>query len=254
MTSKVSVTSKARLGPLLLTTYTYGQMTTSIQNQIDNATQHQQQWIRGNHISTWLKMLSHLRRFPRSYQGLITPAGTGRDIPWTELQDKSIWIIDIEMLADRGQRLVFGRSVYAINDMLESDDSNLDAVVVFVDELNKFAPSGNVRTPLKARLIDITARGRSMGLILFGAEQFVSSVDREIVENSSTYLFGRTETNELRSPTFSSLSDEVKTKLTMLSQGQLLIKFAKFPQPIFLKFPFPACCPGDLYETTDISQ
>ncbi|MCA1605011.1 MAG: ATP-binding protein, partial [Acidobacteria bacterium] len=66
-----------------------------------------------------------------------------------------------------------------------------------------------------------------------------SSVDKEIIENSSTYLFGRTETNELRTPNYSAFSDEVKTKLTMLPQGQLLVKFAKFPQPIFLKFPFP---------------
>jgi len=105
-----------------------------------------------------------------------------------------------------------------------------------------------VRSPLKARLIDITARGRSLGLILFGAEQFISSVDKEIVENSSTYLFGRTEVNELHTPSFSSFSDEVKTKLTMLPQGQLLIKFAKFPQPIFLKFPYPPCLAGDDYK------
>lgn len=88
--------------------------------------------------------------------------------------------------------------------------------VVFVDELNKFAPSGSERSPLKANLIDITARGRSVGLVLFGAEEFASSVDREILENSSTYLFGRTEPSELRSPSYGSLSNELKTKLMML--------------------------------------
>ena len=116
-------------------------------------------------------------------------------------------------------------------------------------ELNKFAPSGNVKTPLKEGLIDITARGRSLGLILFGAEQFASSVDKEIVENSSTYLFGRTENNELRTPNYSAFSDEVKTKLTMLPQEQLLVKFAKFPQPIFVRFPFPPCLPGDQFDS-----
>jgi hypothetical protein len=50
-----------------------------------------------------------------------------------------------------------------------------------------------------------------MGLILFGAEQFASSVEKEIVENSSTYLFGRTETNELRTANYAALTDEIKT-------------------------------------------
>ncbi len=226
---------------------TYAQMLQGIEYQINQANQHQQQWIRSNHISTWQKMLSHLRRFPRSYQGLITTAGQGGDIPWNQLAENSVYVIDIQMLADRAQRLVFGRAVTTLSDMLESGMNNLDAVIIFVDELNKFAPSGSIRSPLKTRLIDITARGRSIGLVLFGAEQFISSVDKEIVENSSTYLIGRTETNELRTPTFSALSDEIKNKLTMLPQGQLLIKFAKFPQSIFIKFPFPPCCPGDQY-------
>jgi DNA helicase HerA-like ATPase len=137
-----------------------------------------------------------------------------------------------------------------LSDLMESEDKKLDAVVVFVDELNKFAPSGNVRTPLKSRLVDITARGRSMGLVLVGAEQFASSVEKEIVENCSTYLFGRTEANELRTANYAAFSDEVKTKLMMLPQGSLLAKFAKFPQPIFVRFPYPPCMPGDQYKAS----
>lgn len=228
---------------------TYAQMLTWIESQIDaaNKAHPPQQWIHGNHIATWNKMASHLRRFPHSYKGLIATAGQGRNIPWDKLQDKSIYVIDMEMLNDRGQRLVFGRSIRAISNELESGASKLDAVIVFVDELNKFAPAGSERSPLKSMLIDITARGRSLGLVLFGAEQFASSVDKQIVENSSTYLFGRTEANELRSPNYIAFSDEVKTKLMMLPQGRLLVKFAKFPQPIFMRFPYPPCCPGDLF-------
>src|SRR4029077_19043393 len=102
------------------------------------------------------------------------------------------------MLGDRGKKLVFGRAIRELAAVMEGETKQVDAVVVFVDELNKFAPSGNVRTPLKSRLVDITARGRSMGLVLVGAEQFASSAEKEIIENSSTYLLGRTETNELR--------------------------------------------------------
>ncbi len=228
---------------------TYGQMMTWIGKEIKNNPP-DKQYLIGNHIATWNKMRSHLQRFPSTFAGLITGAGKGLDIPWAELKDKSVFVVDIQMLNERGQRLVFGRCVRAISEMLENDKTNLDAIVVLVDELNKFAPAGSIRSPLKENLINITARGRSLGLVLFGAEQFASSVDKEIVENSSTYLFGRTETNELRTPIFSAFTNEVKTKLTMLPQGNLLIKFSKFPQPIFLRFPFPPCLPGDHYKSS----
>jgi hypothetical protein len=226
---------------------TYEQVLRWIQQQIDTANSQRppQSWVMGAHIATWSKMRSHLQRFPQSFRGLIATAGRGIDIPWSELAAGSVFVVDIQSLSDRGQRLVFGRSIRAISELLENPNCELDGVVVFVDELNKFAPSGNFRTPLKSHLIDVTARGRSMGLILFGAEQFASSVDKEIVENSSTYLFGRTESNELRAPNYSGLSNEVKTKLMMLPQGSLLVKFAKFQQPIFVRFPLPPCLPGD---------
>lgn len=236
------------------TLLTYTQMLGWIDNQITQANRSNNNWIRGNHIATWNKMRSHLRRFPRSFEGLIATAGSGRDIPWEDLTQGNIFLIDISMLKDRAQRLVFGRAVSELSGRLERQELDLDAVVIFVDELNKFAPSRNVRSPLKSKLIDITARGRGIGLVLFGAEQFASSVDKEIVENSSTFLFGRTESTELRSPNYSTFSDEVKTKLTMLPQGQLLIKFAKFSQPIFINIPFPPCVPGDQYETEKLSE
>jgi uncharacterized protein len=229
------------------TILTYNQMINWINKLLDTASRSNSTWPRNVHIATWNKMRSHLTRFPRTYSGLIATAASGRDVPWSELGNGDIYVIDIQMLNDRGQKLVFNRCMRTLSHILETA-SELDAVIVFADELNKFAPSGSIRSPLKSRLIDITARGRSLGLILFGAEQFASSVDREIVENSSTYLFGRTETNELRSANYSAFSDEVKTKLTMLPQGQLLVKFAKFSQPIFIRFPFPPCLPGDQYQ------
>ena len=227
---------------------TYTNMLSWIEQTIAKAAKNNQQWPYGQHIATWNKMAGRLRAFPKSYRGLIAPSGAGADIPWSQLQGGSVFVVDIQMLNDRGKKLVFGRAVRELGDLMEREDKSVDAVVVFVDELNKFAPSGSLRTPLRARLIDITARGRGMGLVLVGAQQFASSVHKEIVENCSTYLFGRSEANELRSASYGALSEELKTKLMMLSQGTLLAKFAKFPQPIFIRFPFPPCLPGDQYK------
>jgi hypothetical protein len=229
---------------------TYSNMLAWINRLIESASNTNKQWILGQNIATWNKMAGRLRSFPRSYKGLIASAGQGADIPWKELKRGSVYVVDIQMLADRAKKLVFGRAVRELSDLMESEDKKLDAIVIFVDELNKFAPSGNIRTPLKSRIVDITARGRSMGLVLVGAEQFASSVEKEIVENCSTFLFGRTEANELRSANYAALSDEMKTKLMMLPQGSLLAKFAKFPQPIFVRFPYPPCIPGDQYKAS----
>lgn len=227
---------------------TYDNMLSWVQSQIDTAVNANRNQVSGQFLTTWQKMFTRLRVFPHTYKGLIASVGQGSDIPWDQLKAGSVYVIDIQMLAERGKKLAFGRAIRRLSTMMEKDDKQVDAIVVFVDELNKFAPGGSARTPLKARLVDITARGRSMGLILFGAEQFASSVEKEIIENSSTYLFGRTESNELRTPIYSALSDEVKMKLAVLPQGSLLAKFAKFPQPIFLKFPYPPCMPGDQFK------
>jgi hypothetical protein len=226
--------------------HTYANLLQWVQQLIQGAGQ--QNFVQGHHIATWAKMRSRLERIPRAYRGLIRTAGAGVDIPWDRLREKSVFVIDIQMLSDRGKKLVFSRAVREIGEMMEGERSPLDAVVVFVDELNKFAPSSSARSPLKSRLIDITARGRSIGLVLFGAEQFASSVEKEIIENSATFLFGRTESNELRAPNYSGLTNEVKAKLTMLPQGHLLIKSAKFAQPLFVRFPHPPCLPGDSFE------
>ena len=137
----------------------YLQMGQWIGRLIADADKKNMQWIQNTHIQTWRKLKSRLARFPRLYQGLIEIAGQGQDVPWRELAGGSLFVVDMEMLGDRGKRLVFGRAVRELSDMMEQEGAELDAVVIFVDELNKFAPSGNIRTPLKSRLVDITARG-----------------------------------------------------------------------------------------------
>jgi hypothetical protein len=207
------------------------------------------EWPRGFPVATWHKLKSDLKRFTVQYRGLITDSPDGTDIPWSDLRRNQVFVVDIQMLSDGGQKLVFGNCIRAVSKLLETRSTGLDSVIVFVDELNKFAPK-NEHTALKSHLIDVTARGRSLGLILFGAEQFASAVDKQIVENSSTFIFGRTESTEMENPTYTGLSGEMKAKLRMLPQGQLLIKFPKFPQPIFVKFPYPPAIPGEDYRSS----
>ncbi len=78
------------------------------------------------------------------------------------------------------QCLVFGdiiRSVYSLKqgDYDQDDRSSKmpvpKRIIIFVDELNKYAPSTSGKnSPLLANLLDITERGRSEGVVLFSAE------------------------------------------------------------------------------------
>jgi hypothetical protein len=60
---------------------------------------------------------------------------------YRELRPSSVYVVDIRMLTDRAKKLVFGRAVRELGDLMESEEKELDAIVVFVDELNKFASS-----------------------------------------------------------------------------------------------------------------
>jgi len=223
----------------------YEDMLDWIHDKLNYANRNKSSTIQGYHIHTWQKLFKHLKRLPRAYQGLISKTGRGKDIPWEDLKPGNVFVVDMEMLDERAQNFVFGCSMDAIKFLLENESSDLDAVVVFVDELGKFAPAGNNKAPLKQNLLDITARGRSMGLSLFGAQQFVSTVEREIVDNCATHIFGRTEVTELREANYSIFSEEIKSKLVKMSQGELLLRFARFPHPIFVKFPRPPCKLGN---------
>ena len=61
-------------------------------------------------------------------------------------------------------------------------------VIIFVDELNKYAPArrGESESSILEYVLDISARGRSLGVVLVSAEQFMSEVHGQVVGNSST--------------------------------------------------------------------
>lgn len=225
---------------------TYDELLTWVKERIRGASTNGTGWALGYHVATWNKMYSHLKRIPSTYSGLISMDQTTQGVDLLNLRKNDVVVIDMHMVDDKGQKLIFSKVINALDRHLKNKQlRHVKQVVVFVDELNKYAPSGRSRSPLKSQLINITARGRSMGLILFGAQQFASSIEKEVIENSSTFFFGRTGSNEIHSQFYSELSQAVKTKLLTLQNGTLLIKFPKFPQPIFIKFPFPVCEPGD---------
>ena len=127
---------------------------------------------------------------------------------------------------------------------LEKRTLGVDHVIVFVDELNKYAPSDGPETYVRSMLLDIAERGRYLGLVLFAAQQFRSQVHRRVVGNSGTSLFGRMDSDELATPGYATLSPAIRTKLSTLDKGQLMVRHPHFTQPVFVRFPRPAVLSG----------
>jgi len=166
-----------------------------------------------------------------------------------ELRPGKILVVDIAPLPDYLQCLVFGdviRTVFdAKLDLYESiNREDLGRVVVFADELNKYAPSstGSRDRTLTRWLLEVTERGRSLGVVLFGAEQFRSGIHSRVLGNCSTDVFGRTNPVELsKAADYKLFSQSNRSTVTRLNQGQMLLQHSVFNTSLIkVRFPYPA--------------
>jgi len=166
-----------------------------------------------------------------------------------ELKPGEVLVIDIEPLSPYLQALVVGDVVQTILAIKLGDDefdlldkeSLLGKIILFADELNKFAPRLESQGVLTEKLREISGRGRSLGMILFGAEQFRSGVDEQILGNCSTNVFGRTSPVEVaKGGDYRFMSNSNKSTITGLPKGSLMLQHALFRASLLkVSFPFP---------------
>ncbi|HKW11921.1 MAG TPA: hypothetical protein VJO33_16165 [Gemmatimonadaceae bacterium] len=199
---------------------------------------------RTHHVATIRKVRNRLSNISTRCAGLVTDDGNVGDLPFGSFQDRTVYVIDVASLEEDAQDLVFARIVTKLREHLEKRDLGVKHVIVFVDELNKYAPGDGQDTYVRKMLLDLAERGRYLGLVLFSAQQFRSQVHRRVVGNSGTALYGRMDADELATPGYSVLSPAVKTKLATLEKGQLMVRHPHFTQPIFVRFPRPAIMRG----------
>ncbi len=159
-------------------------------------------------------------------------------------------VVDIAGLTEQLQCLVFGdiiRSVYALKhgDFDQDDRTSKKPIpkriIIFVDELNKYAPSTSSKnSPLLANLLDITERGRSEGVVLFSAEQFRSAIHDRIKGNCGTNVYGRTNAIEVSRPDYKFVPNVYANMMTRLRKGDLIIHHPVFKTLLKIQFPFPS--------------
>ena len=199
---------------------------------------------RTHHVATIRKVRNRLGNISTRAKGLVTDDGSASDLPWGRFRDRSVLVVDVAGVDPLAQDLVFARVVSKLREHLERRDLGVDHVVVFVDELNKYAPGDGPDTYVKKMLLDLSERGRYLGLVLFSAQQFRSQVQRRVVGNAGTTVYGRMDGDELAMPAYSTLSPAVKSKLAALPKGELMLRHPHFTQPIFVRFPRPAVLSG----------
>lgn len=164
------------------------------------------------------------------------------------LKAGDVFVIDIARLDENSQSFVFGSVARAIYDMkLGADRTNIpDKVILFVDELNKYASTDIPKnSPILRQLLDIAERGRSLGIILFSVEQFRSAIHDRVKGNCATQAYGRTNAIEVSKPDYRYIPKVYQNMMTRLSPGEYIISNPalrsivniKFPKPTYKQFP-----------------
>ena len=165
------------------------------------------------------------------------------DVVYNHLKGGDVMVLDIAKLDDNTQNYVFSSVIKDIYDMKfgmkrTSDTKIPDKVIIFVDELNKFASKEQPKSPILKNLLDVTERGRSQGVILFAAEQFRSAIFDRVKGNCSTDAYGRTNSVEISKPDYQYIPPTYKNMMTRLPAGEYIISNPALRSLVRIKFPY----------------
>ncbi|HEX2419210.1 MAG TPA: ATP-binding protein [Micromonosporaceae bacterium] len=150
-----------------------------------------------------------------------------------------ITVVDLHNLPERAQRFVVGVTLRNEFERKERSGTARPLLFVVLDELNKYAPREG-SSPIKEILLDIAERGRSLGVILVGAQQTASEVERRIVANSAIRVVGRLDAAEATRPEYGYLPPAQRQRAVLAKPGTMFVAQPDIPVPLVVEFPFPA--------------
>ena len=166
------------------------------------------------------------------------------------IKANDVFVVDIAKQDENMQAFVFGSVMQSVtklklgefdDEMDEAQRTQIpDRIVIFVDELNKYASVDAPKSsPILRILLDIAERGRSLGIVLFSAEQFKSAIHKRITGNCSTHAYGRTNSIEVSDKNYSFIPATYKNMMTRLKQGHYIIQNPVFNSLLKIRFPMP---------------
>jgi DNA helicase HerA-like ATPase len=174
----------------------------------------------------------------RSLQRLIRGDVPGSEKHRVEL-DKQVTVVDIHNLPDRAKRFVVGVILRRTFERKERQGQARPLLFLVLDELNKYAPREGT-SPIKEILLDVAERGRSLGIILVGAQQTASEVEPRIVGQCSIRVVGRLDSAEAERGQYGFLRGPQRERATIMKPGTMMVSQPEIPVPLVVEFPFPA--------------
>jgi DNA helicase HerA-like ATPase len=187
-------------------------------------------------INAFLRRLHGARRYLRH---LIRADVAHPETHQVNLDRAQVTVVDLHNLNDRAKRFVVGVVLRRAFDRKERSGQARPLQFVVLDELNKYAPREG-SSPIKEILLDVAERGRSLGIILIGAQQTASEVERRIVANSSIRVVGRLDSAEAARGEYGWLPPVQRQRATIVKPGTMLVSQPELPVPLVVQFPFPA--------------
>jgi len=196
------------------------------------------------HAYSLRRFQRHLTRLTRGNPLFPDAAGEAVDLgdEIVRIRRGHVYVIDMARItATEEQAFIVGDVMSRLEEAYLSDDQDRPKrVVILVDELNRYCPARERLSSVAEQLIEIARTGRSRGAILFGAEQFKSSVNRQVTENCATHVVGRTGSQELEDAAYKFMDRMTRSSISRLGKGELVLAHPLFRQPVRVVFPRPA--------------
>lgn len=164
-----------------------------------------------------------------------------------KINKNDVLVVDIAKLSEEMQGFVFGDVVSAIYDLKlgqpvegRNEDDIPSKIIIFIDELNKYASKDIPKnSPILRRVLEVTERGRSLGIVLFSAEQFKSDIHDRVKGNCATHAYGRSNAIEVSKSDYQYVPAVYKSMMTRLEQGEYILQNPIFRSLLNIKFPKP---------------
>jgi DNA helicase HerA-like ATPase len=175
----------------------------------------------------------------RSLARIVRADVAERERHHVDTSDAQVTVVDLHNLDDRAKRFVVGVTIKRAFDRKEQSGQARPLLFLVLDELNKYAPREGT-SPIKEILLDVAERGRSLGVILVGAQQTASEVERRIIANSALRVTGRLDPAEAQRGEYGFLPAVHRDRAVIAKPGTMFVSQPEIPVPLVAEFPFPA--------------
>lgn len=195
-------------------------------------------------VSSWRKFRRCIRKSINN--PVFAPEGDAAVNIKAQIVDRltagDIYVVDMAQLDSPTQGFVFGsvcRAIYQLRQESDREDAP-ERVVLFVDELNKYAPQSKGQgDAISQQILEMAERGRSQGVVLIGAEQFLSAVHERVTGNCATHAYGRTNATELANKDYRYVAESFRAMMTRLRPGEYILANPTLGNMVKVRFPRP---------------